>query len=290
MIKYCVIGCGDVGRRIAIELIDQGVDAADILALVKSPESAVVARALGLQVEQFDFDAETLRLPESIHGARWCYLVPPQKIGETDLRSQTVLRTVSESYIKPNSLALISTTGVYGDTDGDWVDESTPTNPVTERGLRRLDMEDRWLVWAAHHRVPIRVLRVPGIYANSRIPLARLKNATPVVRAEECGYSNRIHADDLAVAVTKAMHYEGEEVIFNATDGSPGKISEYLQTAAEVAGLPPLPEISMAEAKDKLSAGMLSYLAESRRIRNTKLIQELKVALRYPDFREGLRH
>ena len=76
--------------------------------------------------------------------------------------------------------------------------------------------------------------------------------------------------------------------IFNATDGKPGKISEYLQAAAKVLGLPPLPEISMKQAEDELSEGMLSYLSESRKISNRKLIDELGFELLYPDFRIGL--
>jgi nucleoside-diphosphate-sugar epimerase len=193
--------------------------------------------------------------------------------------------------IKPARIVLISTTGVYGDVAGEWVDETATTNPKTERGQRRLDMEQQWSEWVASQSdIDLRIFRVPGIYARSRIPLARLKKATPVVRAPECGCSNRVHADDLARACIAALSYSGEHKVFNITDGNPGTITQYLQAAAEVAGLPPLPEISMAEAQQQLSAGMLSYLSESRKISNKKMREELKVAPLYPDFRIGLRH
>jgi nucleoside-diphosphate-sugar epimerase len=214
--------------------------------------------------------------------------VPPQKSGKEDLRSENFLRAAEAAYLKPGSVVLISTTGVYGDADGEWVDESMDPRPRTERAIRRLDQEQKWQAWTQSKETPLRILRVPGIYAKSRIPLERLQKGVPVVRADECGFSNRIHADDLSMAVIAAMNYNGDETIFNATDGMPSKITEYLQSAAEVAGLPPLPEISMEEAENQLSPAMLSYLLESRRIRNQRLLEELGVKLRYPDFRQGL--
>jgi len=134
------------------------------------------------------------------------------------------------------------------------------------------------------------ILRVPGIYANSRLPVERIKKRTPVVEARECGFTNRIHADDLAEVAIAAMRIAGAGEIFNVTDGTPGKISDYLQAAALALGEQPLPEVSMAEAQTMLSVGMLSYLGESRKISNSKMLKELKVVLRYPDFREGIKY
>ena len=110
----------------------------------------------------------------------------------------------------------------------------------------------------------------------------------PVVRAEECGFTNRIHADDLARICVVAMNRAKNADIFNVTDGSPGTISEYLKAAAQVVGLPSLPEISMQQAQTMLSRGMLSYLGESRKISNKKMLRELEIELLYPDFRQGL--
>ena len=124
------------------------------------------------------------------------------------------------------------------------------------------------------------ILRVPGIYANSRLPIDRIKKRTPVVAAKECGFTNRIHADDLAEVAISAMQRARAGDIFNVTDGTPGKISEYLQAVAQVLGEEPLPEISMTEAQTQLSSGMLSYLSESRKISNRKMLKELKVVLR----------
>jgi len=199
------------------------------------------------------------------------------------------LSALDQANIKPSKIVLISTTGVYGDWAGEWVDETSPTEPQTDRGKRRLDMEQQWSSWASKNKVPLLVYRVPGIYANSRLPRERIAKGIPVVRAEECGYTNRIHADDLANAIKVGFESKINEGVFNITDGTPGKISEYLQEAAGVLGLPPLPEISMAQAQSQLSEGMLSYLSESRKISNKKMLKELGVVLNYPNFREGIK-
>ena len=137
--------------------------------------------------------------------------------------------------------------------------------------------------------MPLVILRVPGIYANSRIPRERIAKRIPVVNATECGYTNRIHADDLAHVAIAAMLADRQYEIYNATDGTPGKITEYLQAACEILGEDPLPEISMQQAREQLSAGMLSYLGESRRISNEKMLNDLKITLSYPNFKEGLK-
>ena len=216
--------------------------------------------------------------------------MPPQKNGDHDQRSRRFIKSLSENRIVPIKLVLISTTGVYGDAAGEWVTETTAVNPTTERARRRLDSEQQWFKWGSKQNVPVVILRVPGIYAFSRIPRDRIAHLTAVVRSSECGFTNRIHADDLAAAMMAAMRYGRAGEIYNISDGTPGKISDYLQAAACVLGLPALPEIARAQAENELSTGMLSYLSESRKISNHKMLDQLKVTLRYPDFNEGLKH
>jgi len=283
-----IFGCGDIGRRIAKFLIQSGVPSGDITAYVNSVESAELCARL--QVLSLKTDLDNLQKDLApCHGTELYYTVPPQKSGSYDARSETLLDTWRVSKIKPAKVVLISTTGVYGDCDGEWVDEESPTTPQTDRGKRRLSAEVAWLSWGREQDVPVVILRVPGIYAYSRLPRERLLKRTPVVRPHECGYSNRIHADDLARICVAAMRKALGGEVFNATDGSPGRISEYLQAAAHVLGMEPLPEISMDEAQSVLSAGMLSYLSESRKISNKKLLSRLDIDLLYPDFLQGLK-
>lgn len=284
-----IIGCGDVGHRLVTLLLHQGVQPGDIHALSRSKSSVEDLAKLGVNTAAFDLDS--IVIDSLVTDGKHCfYFVAPQKEGVQDLRSAALIESLERQKVKSGSLVVISTTGVYGDTAGEWVTESSITDPQTDRGKRRLQMEQQWTEWCENNDVPLRILRVPGIYAHSRLPVDRLRRGTPVVKAQECGFSNRIHADDLAQICLAAQRYTGKERVFNATDGTPGKISEYLQAASDVLDLPQLPEITMAEAQRVLSPAMLSYLSESRKISNKKMLQELKVALRYPDFRIGLRH
>ena len=287
-IKHVIIGCGDVGRRIAIQLIMAGEQSSSILGLVRSQDSAEKCSELKIQSERLDFDQSNFEL-RKLDQANCYYLVPPQKSSERDLRSRAVLANLHKNQINPNKVTLISTTGVYGDCAGEWVSEQSKAMPLTDRGKRRLDAEGEWSGWCQSHDVDYVILRVPGIYAKSRIPRQRIEQGTPVVNPQECGYTNRIHADDLASVAITAMQAPVTGEIYNATDGCPGKISEYLQAAAAELGLAMLPEISMQEAQQTLSNQMLSYLSESRKISNQKMLAELKITLRYPNFKQGLK-
>jgi len=286
--RHVIIGCGDVGQRIVGQLLFDGAMASSITGVVRSHDSANAVDALGVSCQKIDFDqiGNDLSLLKDAH----CfYLVPPQTSGVTDQRSRNLITELEKQNVSPKKVVLISTTGVYGDCNGEWVTEQSLAQPQTERGQRRLDSEQQWLNWAEGHSIPILVLRVPGIYANSRIPRERIIKRTPVVKASECGFTNRVHADDLAMIAMTAMNSNRDKEVYNATDGTPGKISDYLQTACRILGHKSLPEISMEEAKKELSSGMLSYLSESRKISNKKMLDQLEVTLRYPNYVEGLK-
>ena len=284
-----IIGCGDIGRRVIKGLLSQGHNETDIIGLVNTVESTERCAKLGVIGLRFDLD--TLNRNLSFCSESYVYyMVPPQKSGVSDTRSQAILDHFTQEEIKPKKVVLISTTGVYGDCDGQWVTEETVTKPQTDRGKRRLDSEQQWQQWGRENKVPVIILRVPGIYAYSRLPEQRIKKQIPVVRPEDCGFTNRIHADDLALMCIAAIRKGKQGEIFNATDGQPGKISDYLQEAAKALNLEPLPEISMEEGKSLLSKEMLSYLNESRKISNEKILKMLNIDLRHPNFREGIKH
>lgn len=287
--RTVLLGCGDIGRRIVQTLLLQGHDVENIIGFVNTITSA--ERCAGLGVIGLRFDLDKLNRDVGLcHNAQVYYTVAPQKEGVTDERSKSLLSNFNENEIKPKKVVLISTTGVYGDYAGEWVSEVNETKPQTERGQRRLDAETQWLAWGKKKSVPVVVLRVPGIYAKNRLPRKRIEQGIPVVKADECGFTNRVHADDLAQMCVAAMRKAKAGEVFNATDGTPGKISEYLQEAARILDLEPLPEISMTQAQETLSRGMLSYLSESRKISNEKILTLLNVDLRYPDYRIGLRY
>ena len=109
-----------------------------------------------------------------------------------------------------------------------------------------------------------------------------------MVRSEEAPFTNRIHIDDLVQASIAAMERGSDGEVYNISDGQPGTMTEYFNRIAYLAGLPRPPQISLAEGDDQLSSGMMSYMRESRRLDNRKMVQELGVKLRYPDLESGL--
>ena len=160
--------------------------------------------------------------------------------------------------------------------------------PLAERAQRRTDAEAALQSWGDANGADWVILRVPGIYAQDRLPLARLQRGEPVLVAEEAPWTNRIHADDLAMVCQAAMDTAPAHSVYNVTDGQPSTMTDYFNQVADYAALPRPPQVSLAEAKQTMSAGMLSYLAESRRIHNDKMLKELGVQLRYPSLRSGL--
>lgn len=300
--QIIIVGCGDVGLRIAKRL---GVN--NIQALVSSEESCQKLAEQGVKADAINLDNDVyLSLNNVISASQHIelyYLVPPQLSGETDQRSQTFLRALQQQLIELEALSLrivlISTTGVYGDHDGEWVTEATPAEPQTDRAKRRLSLEQQWTEFVAKTdqsgnegiaTAVMSILRVPGIYSRSRLPRKRLEKRVPMVRPEECGYTNRIHADDLAMICTEVMQQQTNNDVYNASDGTPGKISEYLLEAAKVLDISPPPLISMDEAEAIVSSGMLSYLQESRKISNQKLLESFSIELQYPDYKKGMQH
>ncbi len=285
-----IIGCGDIGRRVAQLYTDKQ----PVLGLIQGQTSAQACKKQGVKAFRFDLDS-TLPLPpqliDNIKDAGLYYFAPPPSTGTQDTRLKAFLDNITHANAIPARIVLISTTGVYGDSKGEWIDEATPLKPVAERAKRRLSAEQNVQAFATKHSVKTVILRVPGIYANDRLPLARLKKGLPIVKKEEAGFTNRIHADDLANICKSAMESkcvnDTIEVI-NVCDGSPSSMTDYFNHIADYANLPRPPQITMAEAEATLSAGMVSYLKESRRIKNNKMLMLLNVELVYPNLETAL--
>ena len=140
------------------------------------------------------------------------------------------------------------------------------------------------LAWAGDD-----LFRVAGIYGPGRLPLERIRTGLPLVRPEDAPWSNRIHADDLVAACIAAMARGSDGTVYNVCDGAPSTMTDYFFQVAAAAGLPRPPVVPLAEAEGRLSDGMLSYMRESRRLSNRRLVENLGVELRYPNVTQGLR-
>lgn len=289
MTDVLIIGCGDIGVRVARLVKSRG---GRVTALSRSME-----RAMHLEeAERIAVVPGNLDDPEAEHklagitaGKLIFYFAPPPGGGPWDTRMRNFCAAVGLEQA-PAKVVYISTSGVYGDCGGAWVTEETPVNAQTSRAKRRLDAETVLREWGKHLGVAVVILRVTGIYGPGRLPLARLQQGHPVLTEAESPPTNRIHADDLAAVCVAAAEKAGDGEIFNVSDGQPGTMTQYFNVASDLLGLPRPPQVSMAEARQVMTPMMLSYLTETRRMDNRRMLERLGVTLQYPDLESGLKN
>jgi nucleoside-diphosphate-sugar epimerase len=211
--------------------------------------------------------------------------VPPSENGDPVL-TQFTEAIAGAPHLE--TIVYLSTVGVYGDHDGEWVDETTPPAPVSARSRERLAAEQAWAALGAHAGKTVTILRLSGIYGPAQNALRQVARGT-ARRIDKPGQVfNRIHVADIAQAIDAAFE-RGIEGVFNVTDDEPAPQGAPLAYAAELLSIASPPEISFAEAAKGMTPMALSFYGESKRVRNAKLKKELGVALRYPNYREGLR-
>lgn len=282
--RIFIVGCGDIGCRVGALELQAG---SCVAALARSEIAAAALHARGFEVMRGDLDAPgvTHRLPG--RSSVLYYFAPPPGSGTEDRRLGSFLAALTARH-EPERCVYISTSGVYGDCGGAWITEDRVPHPITDRARRRLDAEAQWQAWCRQRGIDLVVLRVPGIYGPGRLPIERIRSGTPVLREEESPFSNRIHADDLASICVLAARGSSAKVIFNVSDGHPTTMTDYFYRVADLLGMPRPPAIGLEEARQLLSPGMLSFLAESKRLDNRLVLTELRVRLRYPDLASGL--
>lgn len=279
-----IVGCGYMGRRVSRL---ERAEGNRVVAMARSEVSADMLEQEGMEVVMGDLDDAASLEGLPLEGAIVYYFAPPLSEGLVDCRIGNFLSSLDPSSL-PERVVLISTTGVYGNCRGDWVTEDRPPAPEADRAKRRLSAETILRSWGEASSIPVIILRVPGIYGPGKLPERRLRKGLPVLREEDSPFSNRIHADDLARACLAAARKGKEGGIYNISDGHPTTMTDYFYKVADHMGLPRPPAISLEEARRQLSEGMLSYLAESKRLDNRKMREELGVVPIYPDLDSGL--
>ncbi len=283
MRNLLIVGLGDVARRALPYLVRHW----RVLAVTRSPQAARIARAGGaLPVSANLDDWKSLQRVAGLAIDDVLITAPPPENGRTDPRMRKLLSAMTKADSIPQRLCYISTTGVYGDGGGEWLDETSPLRPQSDRAQRRADAEAALRAFSRRHGVQLTILRAPGIYAADRLPLRRLLDGLPLIRPEEDSFSNHIHADDLArLCVAGLLRVNGGLRCYNACDDEPLSVTDWYSQLADCFLLP-LPEmLPREEVKQRVSPGLWSFLAESRRVDNTRLRRELKAVLRYPTVR-----
>lgn len=278
--RLLILGCGDVGMRL-IPLLKHRFR---VFAVTSQPARCAELRAAGAIPLVADLDrpatlARLGRLAKII-----VHLAPPQSAGERDRRTRNLAAILPERA----TLVYISTTGVYGDCGGALIDETHPLMPHNGRAKRRVDAEQVLRAWARRRSARLAILRVPGIYAANRLPIARLQQATPALIADDDVYTNHIHADDLARIIVAAISKASPLRVYHATDDSQLRMADYFDLVAKAFALPLPPRLPRAALEHAVSPMLLSFMSESRRLQNQRIKMELGVRLIYPDVQTGL--
>jgi nucleoside-diphosphate-sugar epimerase len=284
MRRLLIIGCGDVALRALPQLRERY----RIYGLTHNRDRAPLLRAHGILPILGDLDN-----PASLDGLTGIahdvlHSAPPPPRGARDTRTAHLIAALSKAKSLPQQLVYISTSGVYGDCAGQVIDETRPLHPQSARAQRRVDAECRLRDWGRRSRVRISILRAPGIYSERRLPLARLEAGTPALNSDEDGYSNHVHADDLARMAIAALRFGHAGRMYNASDDSALKMGDFFDLVADHCGLPRPPRVSRTEANQRVPSNVLSFMNESRQLSNRRIKKELRFKLRYPTVRDGI--
>lgn len=265
------IGHGYSARALARRLIPQGWR---VIGTTRSAAKAEILRGEGV---------ETLILPAPLAPAlaqatHVLVSVAPDEQGDPILRDHlTELRAA-----RPVWVGYLSTTAVYGDHQGGWVDEDTALTPSTARGAARVQAEQGW----QQLDLPLHIFRLAGIYGPGRGPFEKVRDGTARRIIKQGQVFSRIHVDDIAQIVEASIHHPNPGAIYNVCDDDPAPPEDVIGHAAELLGLP-LPPAIPYETAD-MTPMARSFYAESKRVRNDRIKTGLGVRLLFPTYREGL--
>lgn len=287
--RVLIVGCGDVGLRVA-RLLPHTLK---LMALTSSPSRLPELRAQRITPLPGNLDdIGGLRRLAGL-ATRVVHLAPPpndKPNARDDPRTLRLLHALRARSL-PQAVVYGSTSGVYGDCRGEKVDETRPVSPHTPRAWRRVDAEGRLLQFGRATGVHVHILRIPGIYAPDReggTPRGRLLRGTPVLDQDDDVYTSHIHADDLARACVAALWRGKPQRVTNVCDNTELKMGDYFDLAADIYQLPRPPRMARKAAQGELPLLLLSFMSESRRLENARLKNELKLVLRYPTVAQGL--
>ena len=276
-----IFGLGFSDRTITERRLARGDT---VTGTVRSREKAAALSAAGITARVFGPDGRDDTIDADIAGSDALLIsVPPGTGGDPVLAAYA--RQIAAA---PNLrwIGYLSTIGVYGDHGGAWVDERTPATPTNARSIERANAEQAWLAFGAANSIAVQIFRLAGIYGPGQSQLVQLARGTARRIIKPGQVFNRIHVDDIARAVDASLDRPRSGAIYNVTDNEPAPPQDVVTFAASLCGVEPPREISLEDAG--LTEMGRSFYAESKRVRNDLLRNELGVTLAYPTYREGL--
>ena len=246
----------------------------------RSQERAVVLATRGITPEIWPNKMSKIDLQDTTH---LLLSIAPNENGDPVYNE-----LADEIAAMPNLkwLGYLSTTGVYGDHQGGWVDENTPLTPATKRGRMRVLAEGQWQELASKHDLPLHIFRIAGIYGPGRGPFAKVRSGTARRIIKENQVFSRIHVKDIAQSLAASIDKPNPGGIYNLCDDLAAPPQDVIAFAAQLLNLP-IPEDTPFETAE-LTDMARSFYSESKRVRNDKIKNELGVRLIHPDYRAGL--
>lgn len=239
-------------------------------------------------IEAYPFDAPLTHAATALAGTTHILVsTPPTVDGDPALTHH--VHDLSSLAPRPQWVGYLSTTGVYGDHQGGWVDEATPVAPSSERAKRRIAAEHAWLAWGAAVSVPVHIFRLAGIYGPGQNQLVSLREGKARRIVKPGQIFSRIHVEDIATVLEASIARPNAGSIYNVCDDEPAPPHEVVEYAAKLLGLDPPPAEPFEEAARSLSDMALSFYTDSKRVKNGRIKHELAVTLRYPTYVEGLK-
>ena len=281
MSRLFCFGLGYSAQELAARLARKGWQVAGT-----GRDSANVNRleAQGYAMVRFAGEPGNSALVEQLEGTtHLLHSVPPGRSGDPVLAHY---RNAIARLSRLEWIGYLSTVGVYGDQQGNWVDETAQTLPNSARTEARVEAEQAWLAFGEEIGVPVQVFRLAGIYGPGRSVFDKLREGTARRVKKDGQVFSRIHVEDIAGVLEASIARPRAGAIYNVADDEPAAPGDVVAYAAELIGVPPPPEVPFAEAD--LTPMARSFYEGSRRIANDRIKSELEVELRYPTFREGL--
>ena len=279
--KLFIFGLGYAAGSAADYQLARG---ATITATVRSPAKARSLARAEMTVQVFSPDYCDPRIEDDLVNSDGLLVsVPPGEAGDPTLKA---FSTIIARARRLRWIGYLSTIGVYGDRNGQWVDESTPVSPTSERSISRVKAEQSWLDLGKRSDKAVHVFRLSGIYGPGRNQLIQLANGTARRIVKPGQVFNRIHVCDIARVLDASLKQPRAGAIYNVTDNEPAPPQEVVTFAASLLGRNPPVEIAIEDAN--LSPMGRSFYRENKRVSNALLTHELGVELQYPTYREGL--
>jgi nucleoside-diphosphate-sugar epimerase len=270
------LGHGYTAQALARRLIPQGWQ---VIGTTRSPAKAEALRADGVEPLLWPGDIG----PALARASHVLSSIAPDTGGDPVLNAHAAALAAA----RPSWVGYLSTTGVYGDHQGGWVDEETALTPGTLRGQQRVAAEAGWQALAARAGLALHIFRLAGIYGPGRGPFEKVRDGTARRIVKPGQVFSRIHVDDIAQVLDASIRQPDPGAIYNVCDDDPAPPEDVLAEAARLLGLPLPPEVPYGEAE--MSPMQRSFYAESKRVRNERMKARLGVRLLYPSYREGLR-